>query len=261
MTKTHASVLTALALLLVLAPVAQGFTALEARQVVTAGGRLTVDNRFTPADVLTLVAAGGTRVTVLGRGFAPGDVRSFLAAGAALVIDGTMPSKDLLDVASIGRARVTVDPAGLAPDVLRRVVSAGANLMAGTGGNTFAEKMQTVQNGGQAAVDASYSVRDVSNIVAVGRVRVHVMGKGFKPGDLQLFAQMGAIVWVDVTTPSPEIMTLASTGASRIVVRSSGFKAAELIAFAQRGAQIVMAFDRDSTRAAKFDLLHGADAD
>lgn len=250
------------ALVLTLSSMASAFTAPEVRSIVQAGGRLTVDQRFSALEVSGFLSAGGQRVTVIARGFTPADVRGFLAQGALLVLDATMPSADLLDIASAGRTRVTVDPQGLAPDVLRRVVTAGANLLAGTGGATYKDKLATVTNGGQAGIDASFPIRDVTNLIAVGRVRVHVKAKGFGIGELQLFTQMGAIVWVDASTPAPEISGLASSGQGRIVVRSAGFTSAMLQSFAAKGAHIVIAFDdakagRDAVRAAKFDQLHG----
>lgn len=257
MSKTQNRVSLVLGLLLALVSMAHAFVASDVLAVITAGGRITVDSRFTAVDAISFARAGTSRVTVIGRGFKPADIRTVLAAGGGVVVDGTFPAQELMDIASLGRARVLVDPAGLSPEVLRHVVSSGASLLAGTGGNTLAEKMQTVQNGGQAALDASYSPRDIGNIIAIGRARVHVIGRGFKFGDLQLFTQMGAIVWVDVSTPSPEISTMASTGGGRIIVRSAGFTSAELVSFSRKGAHIVMGFDRDAQRASKFAELHG----
>lgn len=238
-------------------PFAHAATAPEVRALAALGGLLTVDDQFSAADVGTIVSAAPGRVTVMCKGFRPSDARTFLNGGAIVFVDSTFPGPEIVALCQQGKSKVIVDPAGVATDVIQKAAAAGAFIKPGEGGDTYAEKQRTLAAGGQVVVDKRYPAGQVEQLVAAGRVRVHVMSRGFKPGEVELFVRGGAIVWVDRTMPAADARRLATVAGQRLVVRAGGFSMDDLRALGLARAQLVFTRDpRESHRAARFQQLH-----
>lgn len=249
-------ILCGLLLLVLSVPCARAATAVEVSSLTALGAMVTLDNQFTPSEVSGIIAAGPGRVTVLGQGFLPGDARRFLTGGAMLVLDGTYSPQELLSLCQQGHQRVIVDPAGLSADLLHQVRAAGSHIKPDEGGASYGEKMRTLGAGGQVVVDRKFTAGQVANLVAAGKVRVHVMSMGFRPSDVDLFVRGGAIVWVDRTLPAADARRLAQLAALRLVVLAEGFSQDDLRAIAQARSQLVFTRQRESGRTARFDRLH-----
>lgn len=244
--------------LVVLAAPACAFSPAEVRTLLAAGSPMTVDRRFGVQDVMGFAGVGRDRLTIVCAGFPADQARKFLGAGSRIVVDGSIPAAELLQLAAIGRGRVIVSPGGVNQQVLAQMTAYGCPKLATDGGSTFADKMKSLQAGEQAVADSALSVRDVQQLIAVGRARMHVFAKGFTPVDIGSFVRAGAIVWVDSSLPSPEVLGLARAGGKRVIVRTNGFSLDALRSFAGAGAHIVFAFDaaREIARARNFEQLH-----
>lgn len=251
----------ALFLVLVLAASARAFTVNEVKTLVATGCQVTVDKRFSKEDIAVVVAQGGGRITVICAGLELEDARTYLGAGAIIVPDGAYGVQNILALARLGGRRVRVDPATLSPEVVKQAQAAGALVLAGPGGAGVEEKMETLRHGGQCVVDSSMSVRDTANLIAAGRTRVHVIATGIAMANLRMYAQAGAMVWLDPSFKPEEVVALAQIGGDRIVVRAAGFALKDLESFARARAHICFAFDRAHARETTFEKIFGKQED
>jgi hypothetical protein len=218
---------------------------------------ITVDKRFSGADIDTIIAAGRGRITVICSGFTAEDAKRFASKGAIIVVDASHGVNEVINLARAFRNRVRVDGATVSADTVKQAQAAGALILAGTGGSSASEKAQTINRGGQCVADSSLPVRDVMNLIAAGRNRVHVIATGFSTGDVRSFVQTGAIVWVDPSFKPEDVVSLARAGKDRLIVRAAGFPVEHLKSFGQAGAHVVFAFDRAKARASTFEQMFG----